>query len=120
VDDVSSATWKSNVAGAIAAVQAANAEAVQDVTEDLLASSRATIPYQEGDLSRSGQASVDGGGDVVDGNVSFDTVYARVQHEHPEFRHEVGTYNYLGGPLNTNRDRYHALIAARIKAALGE
>jgi hypothetical protein len=107
------------VSGAIAAIQGASAEAVRDVTEDLLAMSQATVPYDQGDLQRSAKASVDGGGDRVTGAVSYDMgPYDEIQHRREDFHHETGTDHYLSGPLDENRARYHAYIASKIGDAL--
>lgn len=117
---MTSASWSSNVPAIIGAVQAAQFEATTDVTEDLASKSGDRVPYEEGDLDRSRHVQVERDGDEVHGVVSYDTVYARVQHEHPEFRHGNGrTWNYLGGPLDENRARYEALLAQRIRDVLG-
>lgn len=118
---MTSASWSSNVDGIVAAVQAAQADAMRDVMEDLAAKSADRVPYEEGDLDRSRKVSVEPAGDRVDGAVSYDTAYARVQHEHPEFVHANGrTHGYLSGPLDENRARYEALLAKRIREAHGE
>lgn len=117
---MTSAKWTSNTVAATAAVRAAQLEAMQDVVDDLASKSADRVPYEEGDLDRSRATSVEASGDRVDGVVSYDTVYARVQHEHPEFKHGNGrTHNYLGGPLNENRARYEAFLAERLREALG-
>jgi hypothetical protein len=117
---VSEASWTSGVSAAIEAIQGASEEAVRDVTEDLLAVSQARTPYDQGDLQRSGKASVDGGGDIVQGAVSYDMgPYDEIQHRREDFHHEVGTDHYLSGPLDENRPRYHAYIAGKIGKALG-
>lgn len=114
------AEWRSNIPRATAAVQHANAEAVQDVTEDLMALSQAAAPVDMGDLVRSAKASTDGGGDVVHGAVSYDQPpYDEIQHRRTDFKHDTGGPHYLDGPLNVNRPRYHEMIAARIREALG-
>lgn len=116
---MTSAKWTSNSDAINERVHAAQVEATTDIVEDLSAQSAAVLPYQEGDLDRSRKTTVDGSGTTVEGVVSYDTVYARVQHEHPEFQHQDGrTYNYLGGPFNANHARYTALLAERTRAAL--
>lgn len=117
---MTSARWSSNVPAVTAAVQAAQLDAMQDVMDDLASKSADRVPYEEGDLDRSRHVQVERDGDEVHGVVSYDTVYARVQHEHPEFRHANGrTHDYLGGPLNENRARYEALLAERLREAHG-
>lgn len=116
---MSEARWTSGVDAAIEAIQGASAEAVRDVTEDLLSTSRDRTPYDQGDLQRSGKASVDGGGDVVTGAVSYDMApYDEIQHRRTDFHHEVGTDHYLSGPLDENRARYHAYIAGKLRDVL--
>jgi hypothetical protein len=117
---VTSASWSSNVPGIVAAVQAAQDEATRDVTEDLASRSADRVPYEEGDLDRSRHVQVERDGDEVHGVVSYDTVYARVQHEHPEYQHANGrTAYYLSAPLDENRARYQALLAERLREAHG-
>ena len=117
---MTSASWSSNVPGVVAAVQAAQLDAMQDVMDDLAARSADRVPYEEGDLDRSRHVQVERDGDEVHGVVSYDTVYARVQHEHPEFQHANGrTAYYLSGPLDENRARYQARLAERLREAHG-
>lgn len=117
---MSEARWTSSVGAAIAAIQGATLEGVRDVTEDLLSVSRDRTPVDQGDLQRSGKASVDGGGDIVHGAVSYDAPpYDEIQHRRTDFHHEVGTDHYLSGPLDENRARYHAYLARKVGDALG-
>lgn len=118
---MTSASWSSNVPGIVAAVQAAQYAAMEEVVDDLASASADRVPYEEGDLDRSRHTSVVRDGDEVHGVVSYDLVYAPVQHEHPEFRHANGrTHNYLGGPLVEGKPRYEARLAKRMREAHGE
>lgn len=84
--------------------------------EHLLGEARKVVPIEEATLERSGVASVDNEGLV--GAVSFDTVYARRQHEELTWRHAPGrTAKYLEGPLNAERDTLLAIVAAQIRRA---
>lgn len=54
--------------------------------EHTLGVSNSRVPLDEGTLERSGRADVDG----LDGSISYDTVYARRQHEELTWRHAPG------------------------------
>lgn len=79
--------------------------------EHLLQTSRAIVPLEEGTLERSGTATVDPA--KREAAVSYDTVYAVVQHEKLSYRHAPGrTAKYLEGPMNSERGTMLGLIAA--------
>lgn len=59
---------------------------VQLATEHLLEAANRTVPIEEGTLMRSGRASVEGNTGVV----SYDTPYAKPQHEELDYRHDPG------------------------------
>lgn len=81
--------------------------AVKDVTEAGLADSQKVVPYQEGDLSRSGHATVKKVTDGAEGSIDYDIVYARYQELTEDLRHQdQGQAHYLGGTLRLNADRY--------------
>lgn len=71
---------------ALAAVRGAAEPAVLAGMEFLREQSNRTVPIEEGTLERSAQASADG----QRGAVSYDTPYARRQHEDTRLRHDQG------------------------------
>jgi hypothetical protein len=85
--------------------------------EHLLGESRREVPIEEGTLERSGRSDVDERGLAV--AVSYDTPYARRQHEDLTFRHDSGRKaKYLEDPLNREGDTMLALVAAEIRREL--
>ncbi|RSD22256.1 hypothetical protein EIY87_09320 [Amycolatopsis eburnea] len=83
--------------------------------EHVLQASRAVVPLEEGTLERSGTATQEG----LTAAVSYDTVYARYQHERLDLRHANGrTAKYLEGPLNAERETVGEIIAAELRRAL--
>ncbi|MGH3942506.1 MAG: hypothetical protein ACRDTG_28560 [Pseudonocardiaceae bacterium] len=86
-------------------------------TEHLLGVSRQRVPLEEGALERSGRAEVDE--TELTGAVSYDTVYARRQHEEMEWQHDTGrTAKYLEGPLFEEADVLLEIIGKSIRDAL--
>jgi hypothetical protein len=85
--------------------------------EHLLASSQAIVPIEEATLERSGVASVDESkGQAA---VSYDTVYAVIQHEALDFQHDPGRQaKYLEEPFVAEQDVLHGIIAAQIRRSL--
>lgn len=82
-------------------------EAVREVTEEGLADSRKVVPYQEGDLSRAGHATVKRVSNGAEGAILYDIVYARYQELREDLRHQdSGQAHYLGGTLRLNSERY--------------
>lgn len=85
--------------------------------EHLLGMSRREVPIEEGTLDRSGRVEVDAATPAV--AVSYDTPYARVQHENTSYRHDAGRKaKYLEDPLNREGQTMLALVAAQIRRAL--
>ena len=112
--------FASVLAAAVQAVDAVAVEAVTEVCDDLLSESRDVVPTDQMDLSNSGKVTVAGGGDTVEGAVSYDTPYAVIQHEAQEFRHQDGKKaHYLSDPLRENADRYVQYLGKKIGDALG-
>lgn len=69
--------------------------------EHVLAESKKIVPLEEGTLERSGKVDVDG----LNGAVSYDTVYARRQHEELTWKHLPGrSAKYLEKPMNSEQD----------------
>ncbi|ALG07669.1 hypothetical protein [Kibdelosporangium phytohabitans] len=92
---------------------------VRGACRSLLSDSRDLVPYDQGDLSRSGAVSMNTAGSEVEGAVTYDTPYAVIQHEAEDYRHQDGrTSHYLGGPLRANSDRYMAHIQAEVAKEL--
>lgn len=86
--------------------------------EHVLEESTRLVPLLEGTLERSGVASVDAGG--LRAAVSYDTVYAVIQHEAMDFNHPRGRQaKYLEQPLNSERGKVLEVIAREIKSSLG-
>lgn len=90
-------------------------QTAQEIGDDLLSDSRDEVPYQEGDLSRSGQVTVETTAEGVAVAVSYDTPYAVIQHEATDFAHQDGRKaDYLGGPLRENSRTYLEYIQRAI------
>jgi hypothetical protein len=111
-------------------------EGVIVTAEDLLGRSTALAPLDEGTLRGSGavvlivngqrfegsgardaaraaiRSAVErGGGIVIFGEVSFNTVYAARQHEETTWHHVEGQAKYLEAPLLEQGNRYERVIA---------
>ncbi len=80
--------------------------------EHVLAESKKIVPLDEGTLERSGRVDVDG----LNGAVSYDTVYARRQHEELTWKHAPGrSAKYLEKPMNSERDVVLQLMAVDLR-----
>lgn len=87
-------------------------EGLQRGLEHVLAESRKLVPLDEGTLERSGRVDVDG----LNGAVSYDTVYARRQHEELTWKHLPGrSAKYLEIPMNRERDVVLRLMAVSLR-----
>lgn len=74
------------------------------------------VPLEEGTLQDSGRAVVDTAS--LTAGVTFDTVYARRQHEELTWRHAPGrTAKYVEGPLTEEAARCRGIIGAAIRWA---
>lgn len=94
----------------------AAADALEDITEDVLRESREVVPIEEGTLGRSGFAEVDRRQLV--GQVAFDTPYAVRQHEDPTLRHDAGRkHHYLEDTVEQNRRRHVDYLRSKIRGA---
>lgn len=93
--------WEGGRLGASARGRRGAEEGLQRSLEHLLAESRKIVPLREGTLERSGRVVRDG----LDGAVTYDTVYAKRQHEELTWKHLPGrSAKYLEIPLNRDRD----------------
>lgn len=80
--------------------------------EHVLAEANKLVPLDEGTLERSGRVDVDG----LEGAVSYDTVYARRQHEELTWKHLPGrSAKYLEIPMNRERDRVLEMMAVSLR-----
>lgn len=85
--------------------------------EHLLGVSQTRVPLEEGTLERSARVDVDDS--AMKAAVSYDTVYARRQHEELTWKHDPGrTAKYLEGPLSEESNTIQDLIGASIRRAL--
>ncbi|MFI1942059.1 minor capsid protein [Streptomyces purpureus] len=87
-------------------------EGLQKGLEHVLAEARKIVPLDEGTLERSGRVVRDG----LNGAVTFDTVYARRQHEELTWKHLPGrSAKYLEIPMNRERDVVLQLMAVSLR-----
>lgn len=87
-------------------------EGLERALEHTLGEAKKIIPLDEGTLERSGRVDVDG----LNGAISFDTVYAVVQHERLDYRHAPGRQaKYLEQPMNTERETMLQLMAVPLR-----
>lgn len=92
-------------------------EGLRAATEHLLTEARKLVPIEEGTLERSGAASVDDA--LLQGAVSFDTVYAVYQHEVLDLRHDQGRQaKYLETPFHAEREQLLDRIAKGVRDGL--
>ena len=99
-------------------VRDAAGDALADAAEFLLEESNRTVPLEEATLERSGQASVDRPN--LRAAVSYDTPYARRQHEDTRLRHGGGRRaKWLERTFTEQRTRIGEFIAGRIRRATG-
>lgn len=88
------------------------AEGLQQALEHTLGEARKIVPLDEGTLERSGRVVMDG----LNGTISFDTIYAVVQHERLDFKHLPGRQaKYLEQPMNTERNTMLQLMAVPLR-----
>ncbi|NUQ88959.1 MAG: hypothetical protein HOQ43_10905 [Glycomyces artemisiae] len=99
-----------------AAAEAAASRGLKKGAELVLQRSNVRVPIQEGTLERSGVASVDG----LRAAVSYDTPYAKRQHEDMTLRHDSGrSAKFLEKALTESGQDVLDLIAAEIRRELG-
>jgi hypothetical protein len=99
----------------LAREEAAAQAGVHDAAQHLLGVSQQRVPLEVGTLQSTGRVI----GTGLRQGVSYDTVYARRQHEELTWRHRPGrTAKYLEGPLTEESATMQAIIAAKIREAL--
>ncbi|WP_369778835.1 hypothetical protein [Streptomyces sp. R33] len=104
--------WEGGRLGATTRGRAAAEEGLQKALEHLLAESRKLVPLDEGTLERSGRVVRAG----MNGFVTYDTVYARRQHEELTWKHKPGrSAKYLEIPYNRDKDIMLALMAVSLR-----
>lgn len=88
-------------------------EGLQRALEHALGVSNQRVPLEEGTLERSGRVDVDG----LNGAISYDTVYAVVQHERLDFHHPVPgrRAKYLESAMNDEREVMLRLMAVPLR-----
>jgi hypothetical protein len=87
-----------------------------DAAQHLLQVSQQRVPLEEGTLLRTGRVI----GSGLRKGVTYDTVYARRQHEELTWRHDPGrTAKYLEGPLNEEAETLQRIIGEAVAKALG-
>lgn len=80
--------------------------------EHVLFEARKIVPHKEGILELSGRVVQDG----LEGGVTFDTVYARRQHEEKDWKHKPGRrWKYLEEPMNRERETVLRLMAVPLR-----
>ena len=77
-----------NASAAVADIRARAADALDDAGEYLLEEANRTVPIEEHILEGSGTVDTDRQALVT--TISYDTPYAVVQHENPDYRHDPG------------------------------
>ncbi|MFI7014386.1 hypothetical protein [Streptomyces sp. NPDC050164] len=87
-------------------------EGLREALEYTLGVSNSRVPLDEGTLERSGKVDVDG----LNGSISYDTVYARRQHEELEWKHLPGRRaKYLESAMNDSQDVILRLMAVPLR-----
>jgi len=75
------------------------------------------VPLEEGTLERSGRVTDNGKDEVA---ISYDTPYARRQHEDMTLRHDAGrSAKYLETAMHEARKQVGELVAAAVRKSLG-
>ena len=98
---------EARIAAAIRDIENASHDAVREVSFDLLGKAVDLAPVDTGDLRGSGKVEFEEDRNKLVGIVSFNTPYARRQHEELTWRHpEGGQAKYLQQPFEENADRY--------------
>jgi len=100
-------------------VRKAMERGIKEVTYDLEQKSTDEAPIHYGDLRDSAQSSFETTMSHYESSVSYNTIYAVRQHEHPEYNHpKGGKGKYLEDPFKHNIDKYLNHIKNMIKGVL--
>lgn len=87
-------------------------EGLEKGLEHVLGKARQIVPLEEGTLERSGRVVRNG----MEGAVTFDTLYARRQHEELDWKHLPGrSAKYLEIPMNRERDVVLRLMQVNVR-----
>ena len=87
-------------------------EGLARALEHTLGVSNTLVPLDEGTLERSGKVIVNG----LEGAISYDTVYAKRQHEELTWKHLPGRQaKYLEQPMHTEAETMLAIMAASVR-----
>ncbi|MCF6467402.1 hypothetical protein FAF44_03095 [Nonomuraea sp. MG754425] len=98
--------------------RAAIERGLTQATEHVLTSTEPKVPWQTGDLERSGSAVVDRSN--LDGIVSFDQPYAVAQHENLDWEHPLkGEPKFLERTLYEEAATVRDVVAKAVRKALG-
>lgn len=88
--------------------------ALGDVASECLGQANETCPIETGTLIRSGFAESDG----MEAQVAYDTPYAVVQHEDPDYHHDPGRRDHwLSRTVEENRAAYVNYVAGALRRA---
>ncbi|WP_188197219.1 hypothetical protein [Nonomuraea sp. SYSU D8015] len=91
---------------------------LQQAAEHVLTMTEPKVPWQTGDLERSGSAVVDRSN--LEGIISFDQPYAVAQHEQLDWEHPLkGEPKYLETTLYEEAAVVRAMLAKAVRKALG-
>lgn len=100
-----------------AEIQAQTATGLNLAGEHLRGVSQRQVPHMEGTLEASAAVNLDPTGHTV--AVSYDTPYARRQHEELTYHHPHGRKaKYLEDPLRNEAKTMVALLAAQVRRAM--
>jgi len=115
---MSGARWvNDNRRQALDDIHRAGVSALGDAAEGLLEHANRTVPIEEATLAGSGTVSVDAAN--ARAAVSYDTPYARRQHEELSWRHDSGRRaKWLELTWQERASATFAFIAGRIRGAL--
>jgi hypothetical protein len=92
-------------------------EGLQLSSEHVLAESRLLVPYEEGELDRSGATSIDEDARIA--AISYNQPYAARQHEELTWQHDEGRQaKYLEMPFIREAPVVREIIAAQIRRKL--
>ncbi|MEV4078953.1 hypothetical protein AB0J43_01500 [Nonomuraea fuscirosea] len=93
-------------------------QGLRQAAEHVLTMTQPKVPWQVGDLERSGSTAVDES--ALEGVISFDSPYAVAQHEQLDWEHPIkGEPKYLETTLYEEAQVARAIIAKAVRKALG-